>query len=260
MSSTLSTSSLSSAYDSVKSTLSSVENNVEKLLSTTSNKYLTNILLVLLVIYAPVAAPSLGPSMVGILNNYAVKFLYMFLLAYLLSKSVKVATLTALIIVVGILVLKQMSGSEHLTNVSAQESESEKPGFVSSLFNLSKNTMKESNKLTADLGLSRQGVPQMINTVQKYTPESKPELEVAKAVAKAQAVAVAQAEAHADKMEEIKAVTQNAVAAQSAESVSLSDSMSDVCEGRSPTEVVGYDENDSEYSDVSFSKSDGLTC
>jgi ABC-type transporter Mla subunit MlaD len=170
-------------------------------------------------------------------------------LEYLLSKSVKVATLTSLIIVVGILALKQLSGSEHLTNVSSQESapESEKKGFFSSLLNLSNDTLKQSNKLTAELSATKPEIPQIL--------KSKPEVEVAKAVAKAQAVAAAQAEAHANSMQEINIVTQNAV--QSQESTSDEDS---VCNSRSPTEVIGYDENDSKYSDISLPKSNDMTC
>jgi len=248
MASTSSTSSLSSAYDSVKSLLTSTESKVEKGLTIISNKYINTLLIVLLIAYLPYAAPSLGPSMIGILNNYAVKFIYVFLLAYIFSKSVKVATLTALILVVGILVLKKMGGSEHLDNVSNQEAEKEtkKSGFLGNLLNLSNDTLKNTNKLTANLGASKQGSEQILTQIKKYSPEeeqkSKPEVEVAKAVAKAQEVAVAQAEAHADAMEEIKAVSQP-----------LSDN---TCGSRAPSEVTGFDENDDEYSDVDFSKAD----
>jgi len=120
----------SSTLDSLKSSsmnlLTSAESTVSKSLKVFSNSYLSTLLLVLLVIYAPVAAPTLGHAMIGVLNNYAVKFIYMFLLAYLLSKSVRVATLTSLIIIVGILLIKKLHGSENMDTVhSKSESKSE---------------------------------------------------------------------------------------------------------------------------------------
>lgn len=139
----------SSSLDSLKSgslsLLSSAESSVTKTLSVFSNNYLSTVCLVLLVAYAPIAAPTLGPSVVGIMGNYAVKFLYIFLLAYLLSKSVRVATLTALLIVVGVLLLKKMHSSENLESVKAEsESESKsvpegvepKKGLLSKLMDL----------------------------------------------------------------------------------------------------------------------------
>ena len=137
----------SSTLDSLKSSsmnlLSSAESTVSKSLKVFSNNYLSTLLLVLLVIYAPVAAPTLGHAMIGVLNNYAVKFIYMFLLAYLLSKSVRVATLTSLIIIVGILLIKKLHGSENMESVkSKSETEAKaektqpKKGFLSKVLNL----------------------------------------------------------------------------------------------------------------------------
>ena len=122
-SSSSSASRLSSAYYSVKSGLSSAEVKLEKGLTILSNKYVNTLLLVLLVAYLPYAAPKLGPSMIGILNNYAVKFIYIFILAFILSKSVKVSTLAALVLVIGILIIKKMGSTEYLDNVSNQEQE-----------------------------------------------------------------------------------------------------------------------------------------
>jgi hypothetical protein len=143
--STTSSSTLDSLKSSSLSLLSSAESTVSKSLSIFSNNYLSTVCLVLLVAYAPVAAPTLGPSVVGIMGNYAVKFVYIFLLAYLLSKSVRVATLTALLIVVGILLVKKMHSSEHLESVKGEsESESKsvpegvqaKKGLLSKLLDL----------------------------------------------------------------------------------------------------------------------------
>lgn len=266
MASTATASTSSSAYNTIKSSLSTAESTVEKGLAFLSNKYVNNILLVLLVAYLPYAAPSLGQSMIGILNNYAVKFIYIFLIAYILSKnlsnknSVKVATVSALVIVIGILILKNMGGSEHLDNVSNQESEQpKKKGFFERLFGLSNDDVKKTINL--NLNYTEQGAKNKINNkvnqakqyvndkkLELVSPTSLPPVEVAKAVAKAQAVAVAQAEAHADAMEEIKAVSQP-----------LSDE--NTCSSRAPSEVTGFDENNnSEYSDVNFSKSDLNNC
>ena len=262
MASTSSASSASSAYNTVKSTLSTAESTVEKGLSLLSNKYLNNLLLILLVAYLPYAAPSLGKSMVSILNNYAVKFIYIFLIAYVLSKnlsnknSVKVATVTSLVIVLGILILKNMDGNEHLDNVSNQESEQpKKTGFFEKLFGLSNETLKKTLNLNYTEQEAKSQINDKVHQARQYVNDKKsdlvstssPSVEVVKAVAKAQEVAVAQAEAHAGAMEEIKAVSQP-----------LSDD--NTCGSRAPSEVTGFDENNSEYSDINFSKSDLNNC
>ena len=257
--------SASSVINTVSSSLSSAESTVEKSLSLLSNKYINNLLLVLLVAYLPYAAPSIGKSMVGILNNYAVKFIYIFLIAYVLSKnmstkgSVKVATVTALIIVLGVLILKNMDGSEHLDNVSNQESEQPKnKSFLENLLGLSNDTLKKTMNLNYSEGEIKKQIKNKVNekvndkvsastSASTLTLTTTPSVEVAKAVAKAQEVAVAQAEAHADAMEEIKAVSQP-----------LSDD--NTCGSRSPSEVTGFDENNSEYSDINFSKDDLNNC
>jgi hypothetical protein len=51
--------------------------------------------------------------MAGLLGNYAVKFIYVFLLAYLLSKSVKVSIVTTVVIVIGIFILKKFGNNEN---------------------------------------------------------------------------------------------------------------------------------------------------
>lgn len=88
--------------------LSSTESTVQKALNVFSNKYAKSLVIVALLAYVPFAAPKLPPSVVHIMGNYAVKFVYLFLLAYLLSNSVKVATVTALTITLVAVVLKKL--------------------------------------------------------------------------------------------------------------------------------------------------------
>lgn len=141
----------SSTLDSLKSSsmnlLSSAESTVSKSLKVFSNNYLSTLFLVILVSYAPLAAPSLSKSIADILNNYAVKFIYIYLLAFLLSKSVRVATLTSLIIVVGMLLIKKLHGSENMESVSSkskteteakshQEAVQPKKGILSKILDL----------------------------------------------------------------------------------------------------------------------------
>lgn len=125
-----SSSTLNSLKSSSMNLLSSAESTVTKSLKVFSNNYLSTLILVILVSYAPLAAPALSKSLVDILNNYAVKFVYIFLLAYLLSKSVRVATLTALIIVVGMLLLKKLHGSENMESVKSKSETESHPEAV----------------------------------------------------------------------------------------------------------------------------------
>jgi hypothetical protein len=107
----------SSSFDTVKSfsisALDKTDQVLTKSLGFLSNNYLYTVILVLLILYAPAAAPMLSRSMAGLLGNYAVKFIYVFLLSYLLSKSVKVSLVTTVAIVVGIFVLKKFNNDEH---------------------------------------------------------------------------------------------------------------------------------------------------
>lgn len=86
----------------------SAESTVEKALNVFSNKYVRSLVLVALLAYAPFAAPKLPPSVVSIMGNYAVKFVYLFVLAYLLSNSVKIATVSALTITLVAVLLKKL--------------------------------------------------------------------------------------------------------------------------------------------------------
>jgi len=103
----------SSSLDSIKTMSENALNSTDMLLTRSlgflSNNYLYSIVLVFLILYAPIAAPKLGPSILGLFGNYAVKFLYIFLLSYLLSKSVKVAIATSIVLVIGTLILKKLN-------------------------------------------------------------------------------------------------------------------------------------------------------
>ena len=108
----------SSSINSVKSlsmrALDKTDRVLAKSLGFLSNSYIYTVVLVILILYAPAAAPMISNSIVKLLGNYAVKLVYIFLLAYLLSKSVKVALLTSVVIVVGIFLLKQFNLNENL--------------------------------------------------------------------------------------------------------------------------------------------------
>ncbi len=95
-------------------TMSKVLTNTESALNTgmsvfNKNNYVKNLVLVLLILYAPLAAPMVGKSIATILNNYAVKLIYVFVLTYLLSNSVRVSILTSIVIVLGIYLLKKFN-------------------------------------------------------------------------------------------------------------------------------------------------------
>jgi hypothetical protein len=92
--------------------LTTSESFLSKSMSVFGNKYLKNFALVLLLLYAPAAAPSISPAVAGLLQNYAIKLIYVFVFAYLLSESIRVSIVTSVVIVLGIFLLKKF-GSEH---------------------------------------------------------------------------------------------------------------------------------------------------
>ena len=120
----------SSSFNSVKSISMRALDKTDKVLTKSlrflSNSYVYTLILVILILYAPVAAPMLSSSIVNLLGNYAVKLVYVFLLAYLLSKSVKVALLTSVVIVVGIFLLKQFNVNENLDGSVSGETKTQK--------------------------------------------------------------------------------------------------------------------------------------
>lgn len=125
----------SSSFNSVKSFSASALDKTDKVLTKSlsflSNNYLYTAILVLLILYAPAAAPMLSRSMAGLLGNYAVKFIYVFLLSYLLSKSVKVSLVTTVVIVVGIFVLKKFGNNENFDGSGSDMSDSDMSSVVS---------------------------------------------------------------------------------------------------------------------------------
>ena len=108
-----STSSVRHALDSTKNVLSSAGRQLDKSLSVLKqNKYVFAFLVILLIMYAPYAAPKINQHVEGVLKNYAAKFIYIFLLSYLLTNSVGVAVVVSLVITLGALLLRKLE-SEH---------------------------------------------------------------------------------------------------------------------------------------------------
>lgn len=107
---------MATTTDSLRSFSAKAVNTTESLLSKPmsvfGNNYLKNIALVILLLYAPAAAPTISPALEVLLQNYAIKLIYVFVLAYLLSGSIRVSVVSAVVIVLGIFLLKKF-GSEH---------------------------------------------------------------------------------------------------------------------------------------------------
>ncbi len=113
---TSSSSSARHALESTKNVLSSAGRHLDKSLSVLKqNKYVFAFLVILLIMYAPYAAPKINQHVEGILKNYAAKFVYIFLLSYLLTNSVAVAVVVSLVITLGALFLRNLE-SEHFLN------------------------------------------------------------------------------------------------------------------------------------------------
>jgi len=105
--------------------LDTTESLLAKPMSVFGNSYLKNFALVLLLLYAPAAAPAISPAYSLLLQNYAIKLIYVFVLAYLLSGSIRVSVVTSVVIVLGIFLLKKFK-SEHFHNGEPHEDEKEK--------------------------------------------------------------------------------------------------------------------------------------
>jgi len=103
--------------------LKSTETLLSKPMSLFGNSYLRNVVLVLLLLYAPVAAPTISVGMASILGNYAVKLVYIFLLAYLLCNSIRISIVTAVAITVGIFLIKKFrhEGYENVDETENRE-------------------------------------------------------------------------------------------------------------------------------------------
>ncbi len=160
----------SNSFNSVKSFSASALDKTDRVLTKSlgflSNNYLYTVILVLLILYAPAAAPMLSRSMMGLLGNYAVKFIYVFLLSYLLSKSVKVSIVTTVVIVVGIFVLKKFGNNEHFDGSGSDISGSDVSG----------SKLTEEIEVEEDLKLPQEPVvdrEQVIKPVKEVTAETK---------------------------------------------------------------------------------------
>lgn len=105
--------------------LNTTESLLTKPMSVFGNNYLKNIALVVLLLYAPAAAPAISPAVGALLQNYAIKLIYVFVLAYLLSGSIRVSVVTAVVIVLGIFLLKKFR-SEHFEGNVEKVVENEK--------------------------------------------------------------------------------------------------------------------------------------
>jgi len=146
---------LSSSVSSVRSltnkALDTTDRVLTKQLGIFSNSYLNNVVLVALILYAPAAAPMLNASLVKFFGNYAVKLVYVFLLAYLLARSVKVALLTSVIVVVGAYLLKKIGGAEHFTQAEAEQEHElpKEPVIDRAALQKPASQQVETNKLTA---------------------------------------------------------------------------------------------------------------
>lgn len=96
------------------SALDSVDRNVSKGLKFLGNQYIHHTLLAVLILYAAHFAPKINVPVAKVLDNFAVKFICVFLLTYLLGNSVKVALISAIVIVVGAMVIKKFNNQENL--------------------------------------------------------------------------------------------------------------------------------------------------
>ena len=124
MSSSSSTSSTSAALNSARHALSATGSKVDSVMSTLKkNKYVFATLLVVLIMYSPFAAPKLNKSLEGLLKNYFVKFVYIFVLTYLLTNSVNVALLVSLVVTVGALILRKLESENFDSGVSKKAEE-----------------------------------------------------------------------------------------------------------------------------------------
>jgi hypothetical protein len=120
-----SSSSIRNSLSSTQNALSSTGKHIDKALSVLKqNKYVFAFLVILLLMYAPYAAPKINQHVEGVLKNYAAKFIYIFLLSYLLTNSVGVATVVSLVITIGALFLRKLE-SEHFVDSKKVIKESE---------------------------------------------------------------------------------------------------------------------------------------
>lgn len=78
-----------------------------------NNKILSSILAMFLVLYAAMAAPKLPTNVVKMFDNVVVKLVYMFLMAYLVSKNPSVAIVSAAALLITIQTLSYYEASDN---------------------------------------------------------------------------------------------------------------------------------------------------
>lgn len=85
-----------------------------------NNKILSSILAMFLVLYAAMAAPKLPKNIVKMFDNVVVKLVYMFLMAYLVSKNPSVAIISAVGLLITIQTLSYYEASDSASQKIAQ--------------------------------------------------------------------------------------------------------------------------------------------
>lgn len=143
--------------------LNTTESLLTKPMSVFGNNYLKNIMLVVLLLYAPVAAPTISPGLAILLQNYAIKLIYIFILAYLLSGSIRVSVVTAVVIVLGIFLLKKLRTEHFEENVENEENVVNNQKQMLSESVIEKQEMRNSSCTVSD-----NIEPNSINNVTEY--------------------------------------------------------------------------------------------
>ena len=135
-----------------ESVMNSVDTHVSRGLHFLGNKYLHNLLLVILILYAVYFAPRMNLPFAKVLDNYAVKFICVFLLAYLLSKSVRVGLLVAVVIVVGALLSKKLNNSDKQEHFSVSAASEMVMDAGSNVVSYGENKIKVGSEMVMDVG------------------------------------------------------------------------------------------------------------
>lgn len=153
-----STSLFNSVTSATSSVVDSVDRNVTRGLRFLGNSYIHNTLLVIFILYAAHFAPKLNLPFLHVLDNYAVKFICVFLLAYLLSTSVKVSLVAALVVVVGSLVLKKVNKQENMVNRYYNKEKFSLDTLTSEIKSKSEGALNYGSEIVTDVKSGAEGV------------------------------------------------------------------------------------------------------
>jgi hypothetical protein len=148
----MSSSFVSTITSTSESVMNSVDTHVSRGLHFLGNKYLHNLLLVILILYAVYFAPRMNLPFAKVLDNYAVKFICVFLLAYLLSKSVRVGLLVAVVIVVGALLSKKLNNFEKQEHFSVSAESEMVMDAGSNVVSYGENKLSAASEMIMDVG------------------------------------------------------------------------------------------------------------